>query len=121
LQGLERTNLDEFLVYFNKRKQWINVYIYDVHPNTFQNWGGGRWAYILPKWDNPRIGKFGELHIIKSGVREDTIAHEMFHILCEYVWATRDAITSRNEERYAELLDELVRNFYKEYRKIRRK
>lgn len=109
--------MNEFIIKFNKNKQWITVQLWDVHPDTFQSWGGGRWAYFNSLWENPKKGLFGELHLVRSGIREDTIAHEMFHVLCEIVWANRDAITGRNEEKYAEIIDELVRKFYKGYRK----
>ena len=114
--------MDEFNIYFNKKRQWISVKIWDVHPNTFQNWGGGRWAYFNEKWSEtegstPRRGYFGEFHAVKSGIREDTVAHEMFHVLCEIIWARRDAITTYNEEKYASLLDELVRKFARGFKK----
>lgn len=109
--------METFLIFFNKKRQWITVTIWNVHPATFKNWGGGRWAYFESCWDNPKRGFFGELHLVKSGIREDTIAHELFHVLCEIMWSSRDAITSRNEERYASLLDELTGKFWKGYRK----
>lgn len=111
--------MEEFTIYFNKKKQWIVVYLWDVHPNTFANWKSGRWGYFIAKWENPKIGFFGEVHLVKSRIREDLIVHEMFHVLCEVIWSRRDAITGRNEERYTSLLDELVRKFYREYRKIK--
>lgn len=91
--------------------------MWDVHPDTFQNWGGGRWAYFEQCWESPRSGKFGDLHLVRSGVREDTVAHEMFHVLCEWLWANRTAITARNEEYFATFLDRLVGRFFRQYRK----
>jgi hypothetical protein len=111
--------LKEFTIYFSKKRQWINVYLWDVHPNTFANWKAGRWGYFEPKWENPRYGFFGEVHLVESRIREDLVVHEMFHVLCEIVWSKRDTITGRNEERHAELLDSLVREFYKGYNKIK--
>lgn len=111
--------MNEFLIYFNKKKQWIKVVLWDVHPTTFQNWGGGRWAYFEPAHEHPRRGFFGELHMVKSGIREDTVAHELFHVLCAWLFAKWIILTPNNEERYAEFLDELVRKFYREYRKVR--
>ena len=109
--------MDNFIIKFNKGKQWITVTAWDVHPDTFDRWGGGRWAYFEANKETPKNGLFGELHFVKSGIREDTLAHEMFHVLCEIIWSRRDAITSRNEERYASLLDELTRKFWRNYRK----
>lgn len=118
-QEYGRYSLEEFLVYFNKRKQFLKIVLWDVHPNTFANWKAGRWGYFIAKWESPRIGFFGEIHLVKSRVREDVVAHELFHALMEWMWANRDAITSRNEERYATLMDELTRNFYKGFNRIR--
>jgi hypothetical protein len=113
--------LDEFLIYFNKKKQWLKVTLWDVHPNTFDRWKAGRWGYFIAKWDNPRIGFFGELHLVKSRVREDLVAHELFHALVEWMWANREPISNHNEERYATMFDEMTRGFYKEYKKINKK
>jgi hypothetical protein len=107
-----------FKIVFNGGKQFILVYIWDVHPTTFVNWGGGRWAWWEPKWEHPRRGFFGELHMVKSGIREDTVAHELFHILCAWAFAKMVIITPYNEERFAAFLDELTRKFYREYRKV---
>ncbi len=109
--------MEEFLIFFNKKKQWIVVKIWDVHPITFNNWGGGRWGYFEAKYEFPRKGLFGELHLVKRGIREDTVVHEMFHVLCAWLFAKNGVLSTRNEERMAEFLDELVGKFYKEYRK----
>ena len=109
--------MNRFRIKFNRNKQWIDVTVWDVHPTTFANWGGGRWAYFEKGYDLPRRGKFGELHLVKSGIREDTVAHEMFHVLWEWIFSRNTILNRKNEERYADFLDELVRKFYREYRK----
>lgn len=91
--------------------------LWNVHPTTFQNWGGGRWAYFEPKWTYPRIGFFGEFHGVKSGIREDTVAHELVHVVWEWYYANNIQFIRRNEERFCTLTDELVRKFYRYYRK----
>lgn len=110
--------MEEFLIRFNHGKQWIKVIIWDVHPTTFSNWGGGRWAYFEPKWEHPRKGFFGELHLVKSGIREDTIAHEVVHVVLAWYFAKWIIITPNNEEKFAERVDEIVRKFYRGYRKL---
>jgi len=111
--------MESFRIYFNRRKQWLGIYIHDVHPNTFANWKGGRWGYFLPTWGSSRRGKFGELHLVKSRIREDTITHETFHVVCAWLFARNVQLTPKNEEKMAEFQDELVRKFYREYRKGR--
>ena len=106
-----------FKVMFNGGKQWINVTVWDVHPNTFERWNKTRWGYFQPTWKSTTTGEFGELHFVKSGVRFDTIAHEIFHVIMEYVWANRTAVTSKNEEKYATMTDELCRKLEREFKK----
>lgn len=111
--------MDEFLVYFNRKRQFIKIILWDVHPNTFANWRAGRWGYFIAKWDNPRIGEFGEIHLVKSRVRVDLVVHELFHAIVEWMWANREAISNRSEEKYASMLDELTRGFYKGFNKLK--
>lgn len=107
-----------FTIHFNKNKQWITIYLWDVHPTTFANWKGGRWGYFIAKWDNPKQGFFGEVHLVKSRVREDLVVHELDHVRTEWMWANGFTITRSNEERMTSFLDELVGKFYREYRKV---
>ncbi len=108
----------DFKIIFNRKKQWINVYLWDVHPNTFSRWKSGRWAYFLATWSNPRWGEFGELHFVKSRIREDVVSHEILHALTEWMYSGGFTITRQNEEKMCELMDELVRKFYREYNKV---
>lgn len=110
-----------FRVYFNRKRQYINVYLYDVHPTTFANWKFGRWGMFDPKWTNPKDGYFGDIHLVESRVRDDLIVHELAHAWIEWIWANRTAVTSRNEETMVAMLDELVRKFGREYRKYMEK
>jgi len=107
-----------FKIIFNKNRQFLDVYLWEVHPTTFSNWGAGRWGYFIPKWENSKVGFFGEIHLVKSRVREDLVVHELFHVMVEWMWANGITVTRSNEERMAEFLDELVRKFYREYRKV---
>lgn len=110
--------MDKFLIYFNKKRQWITVYLESVSPETFNKRGGGRWGWFIAKWENPKIGEFGEVHLVKSRVREDLVVHELDHVRTEWMWANGFTITRNNEERMTEFLDHLVGQFYKEYRKL---
>jgi|SRR5687767_85141 len=109
--------MESFKVFFNRKKQWVDVFLEDVTPETFKLRGGGRWGYFLPKWEKSRKGLFGEVHLVRSRVREDLVVHEMFHVVCEWLRAGYVTLSPRNEEKVAELLDELIRKFYREYRK----
>lgn len=102
-----------FIFRFNKNRQFVKVFLWDVHPNTFENWGGGRWSYFQPTYHDAKEGEFGELHFVRGRLRIDTIVHELDHIRTEWMWANGETITRKNEEKYASLLDEITRKFRK--------
>lgn len=113
-----------FRVYFNHRSQWFDVYLYDVSPETFQRRDAGRWGFFdrtdneQPIAENKRSGKFGELHLIDSHIRQlrsDTVAHELMHLLFEWLRVKNVVVTTRNEEAICNRYDELVRNFWRTY------
>jgi hypothetical protein len=110
--------LPTFKIIFNRNKQYLNVYLHDISHETFNRKGGGRWAYFQSSWESPRYGLFGELHFVKSRIREDVVSHELLHVLIEWMWSNGFTITRQNEERMCEFMDELVRKFYREYNKI---
>lgn len=107
----------DFKFYFNKNKQFCEVFLHDVSDETFKRQGGGRWGYFLPTWENYRLGKFGELHFVKGKLCFDTISHEIFHLHAEWVWSGGDVVTRKNEEKYATFFDELTRKFIRALRK----
>lgn len=124
VKGQKGAILNEFLIYFNRKKQFVKVFLWDVHPNTFQNWDAGRWGYFLATYENPKKGLFGEVHFVDSAsrkLREDTVVHELDHLRTEWMWANGETITRKNEERMTEFLDQLVGRFYREYRKLKKK
>jgi hypothetical protein len=108
----------DFIFFFRGRKQFIEVYLWPVHPTTFANWGGGRWGYFHATYINPKAGKFGELHFVKSRLRFDVIVHELDHVRTAWMWANGETITRKNEERMASKLDELAGSFRRELRKF---
>jgi hypothetical protein len=73
----------------------------------------------LATWENPKQGEFGELHFVRSGIRADTLAHEMIHILAEWTLANRDPLCPKSEERLATMCDEITRKFVLELRKLK--
>ena len=113
-----------FRVHFNHRSQWFDVFLYDVNPSTFQRRDAGRWGFFdrtdneQPIFENKRVGKFGELHLIDSHLRQlraDTVAHELMHLLFAWLRVKNVVVTLRNEETICNRFDELVRNFWKMY------
>lgn len=111
--------MTSFNVYFNKRRQWIEIYLHDVSPETFERRGGGRWGfYDIFKERSIRKGKFGEIHLVKDRVRHDSVAHELGHALFDIVYTKGGSFNRLAEERIVTLLDELTRNFWREYEKL---
>lgn len=111
----------EFRVFFNRRLQWLTIFLESVTPQTFHRQGGGRWGYWIKTWLQPRRGELGEVHLVESRAREDVVVHELGHAWLEILRARQGSetvtITIANEEKYVSILDGLVRNFYREYRK----
>ncbi len=108
----------DFRLYFNRRKQWVDVYLWDVHPDTFERWGGGRWGYYLAGSERTRRGRFGEIHLVRSRVRADGVAHELVHVLADRMRVRNITWSTYTEERIAVWMDELTRSFWREYRKL---
>lgn len=110
-----------FRIYFNKHKQWIDVYLDKVHPNTFANRKGGRWGWFLGTSEHPKRGILGEIHLVESRVRPDSVAHELDHARTEWMLINGTTITRSTEERMASFLDELTRKFWREFKKYQEK
>ena len=105
-----------FRVYFNNRRQWLEVVLHDVSPSTFKRWSGTPWGYYQAAAERKdRSGKFGEIHLVRERVRHDLAAHELFHVLADWLGCKNMQITSQNEERLAGLFDEMIRNFWRAF------
>lgn len=109
--------MENFRIYFDRRRRWVCVYLHDVAPQTFERRGGGRWAYFEPAAERGRYGVLGELHFVSSRVRPDTVAHELIHVLADWMREKGMTFSERSEERIAVMYDELTRNFWREYGK----
>jgi hypothetical protein len=46
------------------------------------------------------------------------VAHELFHLLADWMRCKEMQITPQNEERLAWIFDEMTRNFWREFGKI---
>lgn len=104
----------DFRFYFNKRKQsiqWVDVFLWDVHPNTFERWEGGRWGYFLATWEHPYKDKFGELHFVKSRLRFDAVYHELRHLAIEWFWSNGISVDRKNEEKLVSFEDKIANSF----------
>lgn len=111
----------DFKVYLNRKKtQWVDVFLWDVHPTTFANWGGGRWGYYYPQWETPNSPYFGDVHFVKRRIRPSLVSHEFNHALYDWLWARRIAIQSSNEEWVISIHDRLMDGFYLEWNKLTR-
>lgn len=108
----------DFVFLFNKRRQWCKVYLWDVHPNTFNNWQGGRWGYFEKKYYHPAVGHFGDFHFVKDRLRIDTIYHELDHMRTEWIYANRLGWSTYTEEKFIAFMDAAAWSFLRELSKI---
>jgi len=117
VEGWHEDVSEAFRVYFNRRRQYVLVFMHEVSPQTFHRRGGGRWGFYLPAEIRGRCGKFGELHFVSDRVRPDVVAHELLHLLADRMRARGMSWSERTEERAALMLDELTRAFWREWGK----
>lgn len=108
----------DFIFSFNKKRQWTKVFLWDVHPNTFERWDAGRWGYFQAEYFHPSVGLFGELHFVKSRLRIDTIYHELDHMRTEWIYANRLAWSTYTEEKFIKFMDQCMWSFLRELSKI---
>jgi hypothetical protein len=104
-----------FRVFFRRKRQFFDVYLHNTTPATFNRRGGGHWGYFVPRWTNPKVGLFGEIHLVQSRVRHDSVLHELDHLRCAWLFGNRVSLSTRNEEWFCRFGDEIIRNFYREF------
>lgn len=110
-----------FLVYFNRRRSWLEVHLWAVHPTTFSRWAKTRWGYFLASENTPKEGKFGEIHFVKSRV-DRAYQHELEHARNAWWWYVREeTLTMKNEEAFVVFNDELKSSFEKAWLAYRRR
>lgn len=101
-----------FRLYFNKRKQWVDVYISDnsrkfmLSQKCYAYYQGARER-------KSRRGLFGELHFSRVG--SGLVAHELLHLQFDWMRARKTNVTMDNEEKLVSMYGELVRNFWRLY------
>jgi len=102
-----------FRVYFNRRKQWFDVFVSDNARRFMAR--DKCYAYYQPARDRrARKGLFGEIHLSRMG--NGLVAHELLHLLIDWVQSGRGGvINARNEERIVIMFGEMVRNFWRLY------
>lgn len=101
-----------FRVYFNRRKQWVDVFIADSSRKFLLR--EKCYAYYQPSVPRKaRRGKFGEVHFSRMGA--GLVAHELLHLLIDWLRARRVKITTDNEEGIVLMFGEMVRNFWRRY------
>lgn len=101
-----------FRVHFNNGKQYFDVYIADSQRKFMAR--EKCWAYYNPQEERKaRRGLFGSVHFSKVG--SGLVAHELLHMLIDWIKAGYGKITDRNEERIVLMYGEMVRNFWRKY------
>lgn len=85
--------------FYSKFGDCIGIYIYD------------------PEKRKPRVGKFGEIHLVSSRIDDELVSHELLHFLIDLVRTRNGKITNRNEEKIVSEYGEMVKQFWKKYNK----
>lgn len=104
-----------FIFYFNRKSQWCEVYLEEVHPNTFNRKNGSRWGYYESKTVREKMGVFGEIHLVSSRVRPDTVEHEIHHLWFDWMRESGRDLSGRTEEKSVRMYDEMMKHFWNEY------
>ena len=101
-----------FRVWFNKRKQYYDVFIADNSRKFL--YAEKCYAYYQPETvRKARRGKFGEVHFSQTGA--GLVSHELLHLLIDWMRVRNMTITPDNEERIVSMYGELVRRFWIKY------
>lgn len=107
-----------FRVYFNQKRQWVDIFIAD-NSRKFML-AEKCYAYYQPARERKaRRGLFGEIHFSRTGA--GLVAHELLHLLIDWLRARKVTITASNEERIVSMYGELVRNFWRRYYEVEKK
>ena len=101
-----------FRVYFNKRRQWFDVFIAD-NSRQFMIREKCYAYYQQSRPRRSRKGLFGEVHFSRTG--SGLVAHELLHLLIDWLRVRNVTITVKNEEKIVLMFGEMVRNFWRRY------
>jgi hypothetical protein len=106
-------NKMEFRVYFNKGRQFFDVFISDSSRKFMRE--HKCWAYYQPAEDRyARRGYFGSIHLSREGV--GLVSHELLHLWIDWIRARKPGIiNNQNEERLVTEFGEMSRHFWKKY------
>ncbi len=110
-----------FRVPFNAGKQYYEVHLHDCSVETFNRWAKTRWGFY---WGDRRKrnrykGYFCDVHLLSYRIDQNTVAHELWHVVKWWARARGlDLNSDRREEDIAWVWGEVVGNFWREYSKL---
>lgn len=114
-----------FIYPFNSGKQRVKVCIYDVTEKRFERWGrtkrepGSYHGYYEPRDGRSRYrGIFGILHLRLGSLDDNLVAHEIYHLMADWMKSRNMQLSDKTEETLAWLNGELNGNFWKKYRNL---
>lgn len=104
-----------FVVPFGKHE--VHVYIWSnvkgLRRNTYFEPADHDGAYVYYPYRKPRSGLFGEIHLLASRIGADYVAHEIQHLLFD--WLMTQTIKAGTNEKIATLAGEFTAAFWSEY------
>ncbi len=75
-----------FKLFFNSRRQWVWVEIWKVPPREFYSkFGDCIGIYFFSEDRKPKVGEFGQIHLLFDKVDDELASHELLHFLIDLV------------------------------------
>ena len=107
-----------FDLFFNSRRQWVRVTIWEVARDFYAKFGDCIGIYWGNEDRKPKVGEFGQIHLLQSKLDDELASHELLHFLIDLVRTRNGQITPRNEEKIVSEYGQMVKQFWKKYNKI---
>jgi len=113
-------NKPAFRVFFNERKQWVDVFIADS-PARFKRRNDCHAYYLGAQCRKQRRGLFGFIHLSQmddTPLSIELMAHEIQHMIFDW-WLCRKGnyLTAQNEEFIATITGQFSRAFWAKWKR----
>lgn len=107
-----------FRVPFNNGKQHIRIYIANS-PAYFRRTRKCHAYYLPAEARRKRKGLFGHVHF--SEVTHELVAHELLHVLVDWMREMGVRFSERNEERLVLVHGAMIKSFWRQYERFAEK
>lgn len=105
----------KIVVRFNEGKQAVKFYVAE-NPARFKRVNDCHAYYMPHEGRKKRSGLFGVIGL--SEVTPELVAHEIIHLVADWLNTRHTALNERNEERVATMAGEIARRFWRTYERV---